>query len=183
MIQLRYASRDDDPYKFVGVLLAPKGAFYIDYNDTITGKWADVYPVMYIQMWQDPRGRIWDVPLRHGEIQDMVGDGQYGFQEYIQMVINENRRIETCLTCSDFIGLCRRTGRTTRDGIWQVAESLYTDIIKGDIGSTPELLEYFKDGTWDNLLTLTNDGTLGEDFDLDELNPDGTIKSLDKTEQ
>jgi hypothetical protein len=183
MIQLYYNTRYDDPYKFVGAMLAPKGAFYIEYNDTITGKCANLYPVMYIQMWRDPRGRIWDVPLRHGEIQDMVDDGQYGFQEYIQMVINENRRIETCLTCSDFIDLCRRTGRTTRDGICHVMESLYTNIIKGYIGSTPELLGYFKKGTWGNLLTLTNDGTLGEDFDFDELNPDGTIKSQDETEQ
>jgi len=176
MKQLNFTETNDSPYKFMGAMLAPKGAYYIEYIDRNPEKWADFFPVMYIQLWQDPNGVVWNVPLWSNEIQEYFREEKFTYQEYIERVINENRQIETCLTCWDFILLCRRINHTSFDSISLVMENMYHSVINGEVGTTPELREYFRRGVWGDLRTMENDGSLDADWLVDELTPKGTIK-------
>ena len=177
MERLNFTENSERPYTFVDVMLAPKGAYYIDYIDYPDKKWADVYPLVYIQLWQDPDGAIWNVPLGSDEIQETYGDSfARDFQEYIEGVINENRHIETCMTCCDFLNLCRRIEHTSKDAIIPVMENLCEYVIKGEVGTTPELRKYFKSGGWGDLRTMENDGTLEQGWESRYLYPDGTLK-------
>ena len=180
MEKLNFTEKSECPYKFMGAMLAPKGAYYIGYASGWT--WADFYPVMYIQLWQDPNGAIWNVPLSSEEIRESYGGCYDGtFQEYIEDVINEERNISTCLNCLDFVCLCRRIGHTDRESVILVMENLCEYVINGEVGTTPELREYFKDGEWGNLRTMEDDGTLGQGWEDEYLNPDGTLKPTGKT--
>jgi len=164
------------PYTFMGAMLAPRGAYYISYSKN--DEYVCVFPVMYIQLWQDPTGMIWNVPLCSEEIQESVGvPWADNLQEYIEGVINEDRHIETCMTCDDLLRLCRRANQTDKEAIICMMDNLCEDIIKGDVGATPELRAYFKDGEWGNLLTMEDDGSLGQEWKERELKPDGTLKT------
>lgn len=176
MKKLNFTNGMEHPYKFVGAMLAPKGAYYVYEEGFDT--WATVYPVMYIQLWQDPDGVVWNVPLWSEEVQEsFVSDG-CTFQEYIEEVINEDRHIETCLTCERFISICQRSGYTEKHAIILVMENMNEYVISGQMGTTPELLDYFKNGVWGNLRTMKNDGTLERGWEKEYLNEDGTIKKV-----
>lgn len=43
MKQLNFTETNDSPYKFMGAMLAPKGAYYIDYIERNPEKWADFF--------------------------------------------------------------------------------------------------------------------------------------------
>lgn len=174
MERLNFTETSESPYKFMGAMLAPKGAYYIGYypND----EWADLYPVMYIQLWQDPNGAIWNVPLWSEEIQETFAEDGCTFQEYIEEVINEDRHIQTCLTCRKFVSLCRRIGHTDAEKISLVMENYLEYVISGEVATTPELRDYFKNGDWGDLRTMENDGTLYDDFEEEYLKPDGSLK-------
>lgn len=175
MEKLDFTKESERPYMLVGAMLAPKGAYYIDYNEEHT--WATFYPVMYIQLWQDPTGAVWNVPLWSEEVQERYWDGYGGtFQEFVEKVINEDRHVETCLTCEDFITLCRCIKKTSTEEISHVMENLYNYVFSGQVGTTPELRAYFKDGVWGDLRTMENDGTLDQGWIQEYLNADGSIK-------
>lgn len=164
----------------MGAMLAPKGSYYIDYSSD--GKWATFFPVMYIQLWQDPDGAIWNVPLWSEEVQESYGDFDNGtFQEYIEEVINQHRHVETCLSCKDFVCLCRRIGCINKNDIIIVMDELCEYVIKGEVGTTPELCAYFKDGVWGDLRTMENDGTLEMGWKDEYLKPDGSLKSIEES--
>lgn len=55
-------------------------------------------------------------------------------------------------------------------------ENMYHLVINGEVGTTPELREYFRRGVWGDLRTMENDGSLDADWLVDELTPKGTIK-------
>lgn len=175
MEKIYFTKEEECPYKFVGAMLAPKGAFYIDYS--LDGKWATFYPVMYIQLWQDPDSVVWNVPMWSEEVQQYYADGYSGtFQEFIEDAINEDRHVQTCLNCQDFVCLCRRIEQTDKDSIILVMDNLCEYVINGEVGTTPELRAYFKSGEWGDLRTMENDGTMEQGWESEYLNPDGTLK-------
>lgn len=180
MEKLKYTKSNEQAYKFMGAMLAPKGAYYIDYSGD--GKWATFFPVMYIQLWQDPDGAVWNVPLWSEEVQESYSDGFPGtYQEFVEETINEDRHIQTCLTCKDFVLMCRRIGQTDKESIILVMDNLCDYIISGEVGSTPELHAYFKKGVWGDLRSMENDGTLEQGWVSEYLKTDGTLKPVDNT--
>ena len=176
MERLNFTETSESPYKFIGAMLAPKGAFYISYYPN--GEWADIFPVMYIQLWQDPDGAVWNVPLWSEEIQETFAEDGCTFQEYVEKVINEDRHIETCLSCKDLICFCRRINQTDKKSIILVMENLCDYIVKGEVSATTELRDYFKYGVWGDLRTMKNDGTLEQEWEEEYLKPDGSLKPL-----
>ena len=180
MQKLNFTNDMERPYKFMGAMLAPKGAYYIDYYED--SKWANIYPVMYIQLWQDPDGVVWNVPLWSEEVQENFDPDVLTFQEYIEEVINEDRYIETCLSCQDFICLCRRINHIDKKSIVLVMENLCEYIVKGEVSATPELLDYFKNGVWGDLRTMENDGTLEHGWEDGYLKDDGSLKPISTDE-
>lgn len=175
MKKLNFTEKEERPYKFMGAMLAPKGAYYIEYNEEHT--WGTFYPIMYIQLWQDPDGVVWDVPMWNEEVRGYFRDRYPGtFQEFIEKIINEDRHVETCLTCQDFITLCRHTKQTDEEKICYVMENLFDYVSSGVVCTTPELRAYFKDGVWGDLRTMEDDGTLGQEWIQEYLNADGSIK-------
>lgn len=178
MKQLNFTETNDSPYKFMGAMLAPKGAYWVETVDVgETKEEVVVFPVMYIQLWQDPEGAVWNVPLFSEEIQDVFADEGCTYQQYIERVINENRHVETCLTCDRFITLCRITNNTDNDDICGVMREFNNYVISGQVGVTPEMLEYFKHGAWGDLRTMGNDGSMDYDWKEIFLNDDGTLKA------
>lgn len=178
MKQLNFTETNDSPYKFMGAMLAPKGSYWVETIDVGETKMdVVVYPAMYIQLWQDPEGTIWNVPMFAEEVQGVFADEGCTFQQYIERVINENRELETCFTGLRFINLCIATNNTDEDGITCVMREFNSYIMSGQVAATPEVIDYFRNGYWGEIKTLEYDGTLDSDWDKKFLNDDGTLKT------
>jgi hypothetical protein len=162
MEKLNYCETVLLPYTHVTTFLAPEGAFYFsgDY----------LFPVMYVSVWKDPDGYMHNIPMWEEEMNDLRANGEK-IQPYIEELINENRQMRRCMTCDDFIHFCK--GENS-DGISAFMEDCVDSVIRGDIKTTPELREDFKNGVWGDLRTLKNDGSLGQGW-AEELNEEGAL--------
>ncbi len=174
--KLNYTKESDSPYKFMGAVLAHKGSYWTKEHGDDNYRAVTFHRVSFIQLWQDPKGIIWEIPMLPGELSDYSGESNFNIQKYIEEVINEGRNMEICLTCKRFIQICEYCHYYDEEKISGLMNEICDEIISGEIASTPELKEYFKSGVWGDLRTMKNDGSLYNEWKKDNLNPDGSLK-------
>ena len=172
MDKLNYTSRSKQPYKHITTFLAPEGAFYVS-----TPPSRFIFPVMYITVWKDPEGFLHTIPVWEEEIN--TAERETGnIQAFIEGRINEDRRMERCLTCKRFLELCNDySSEEISNYMDEIADYVFT----GEVKTTPELREYFKSGEYGNLRTMNNDGSLYTDWE-EALNKEGSLKKEGKEE-
>lgn len=163
--KLTYTQKGEQPYKHISTFLAPEGSYYVD---SVTY----VFPVMYITVWEDPKGFLHTIPVWEEEINRAESE-EGNMDVFIENTINEDRRLERCMTCKRFFELIEKY---SSEGISNYMDALADDVFSGNIKVTPELLEYFKNGEWGNLRTLKNDGSLCIGWE-DKLNKEGSLKT------
>ena len=174
MEKLDYTSRSKQPYKHISIFLAPEGSFYV----SISSCWT-IFPVMYITVWKDPKGFLHTIPVWEEEINTAESEFGGNLQAFIEDRINENRSLERCLTCKRFLELCRDYSSEEISGhMDEIADYVFT----GDVKTTPELREYFKNGEWGNLRTMENDGSLYTGWE-ETLNKEGSLKKEEREEK
>lgn len=172
MDKLSYTSKSKQPYKHISTFLAPEGSFYVS---TLSPYWF-IFPVMYITVWKDPKGFLHTIPVWEEEMNTAESELEGEMQVFVENRINENRSLERCLTCKRFLELCKNYSlEEISDQMKEIADYVFT----GEVKTTPELRNYFKDGEWGNLKTMENDGSLYTGWEA-TLNKEGSLKKEEK---
>ena len=98
--KLTYTQKGEQPYKHISTFLAPEGSYYVD---SVTY----VFPVMYITVWEDPKGFLHTIPVWEEEINRAESE-EGNMDVFIENTINEDRRLERCMTCKRFFELIEK---------------------------------------------------------------------------
>ncbi len=150
-------------YKLVTMMTAPEGAFtLLDESDPDT-----IDSVMYISVWQDETGMIYDIPMPEWEIRE-IPNSYDDIQEYLNNTIPCKRIMRRQLTCSHmvyFTGIIMHN-EERRDAAVELMRS-WLDKVRfhvsaGNIKATPEATDFLRKGNWNDFRTIENDGTLND---------------------
>lgn len=158
-------------YKLVTMLMAPEGSYWTERSHD--DKWTTFYPAMYVSVWQDEEGMVYNIPLYSEHLTEGIEIYDNDIQYFVERQISEKHALSRCLTCKEFLFVIRGF---SKEKTVDMMESICDWVINGEIKTTLELRNYFKYGEWGNLRELDNDGTLEQGWQEELLTPEGTAK-------
>lgn len=131
--------------KLIQVIPAPQGSFFID--------GVNIYSVGYITFWEY-NGKHYDVPMWYGELSDYAMEKDDLF--LMKAILDDNRQLRQCLTKEDIAHIM-----TLKEYSPDLLAEYQSDVFKGIIRCTPQLLRWF----------------LSDSYDIDNCEDDGCSSS------